>query len=302
MMIEFRKEILPVDECKRILAEHDEAVSAGEIINRPRKMNTARRYAFDLRTDQWYSETGESIKFQTSESILRGKNLVDGQNRLAAAILADKPLAVYVARGVERRAFSYIDGGDKRSLADALHISGESEAKILAPALKLLCLWDENAGRFSGNSSVSTQTARKLLESDPFIRKSVTKAKEVKESGLLTVAAAAFLHRIFSAINRQVADKFIDAIATGTRLEATDPFLILRQRLIENKGSRRKINLRDQMKLCIKAFNFKQQERSIKILPLKKGEEVVLESAMAADNARNQKVGKEESYNVQTAV
>lgn len=274
-MITFSFETIAPSEAERILKEHDEAVINHDIINRPRKAKAVRRYANDMVSGQWNPETGETIKFETTDKALTGRHLVDGQNRLEACRVSGENLRVYVARGVAREAFAYIDGGERRSLRDILFIGGEPEAAALAPALNWLAQWDGEQGRLAQNA-VSTQRARRLLESDPGIRKSVVKAKAVKEAGLLSVGIAAFLHRIFSKHDPVLADTFVDAIATGAGLATSDPFLLLRQRLIENKGSRKKHPQKDLIGLCIKAWNAKREGRPMKLLKFVHGDDMKL--------------------------
>lgn len=270
-MITFSFETLSPQDALRILREHDEAVAAGEIANRPRKTAAVRRYAADMQADQWNAETAETIKFESGEKQLHGRRLVDGQNRLQACAVSGRNLNVYVARGVAREAFAYIDGGEKRSLRDVLRISGEPDAAPLTTALKWFGRWNTEK-RTLTKGSISTPRARKLLESDPAIRRSVVKAKAVKETDLMSVGLAAFLHRIFSRYDSPLADQFVDAIAAGAGLQAGDPFLVLRQRLIENKGSRQKHTQGDIVAMCIKAWNAKREGKSMKIIKLHRNE------------------------------
>lgn len=272
-MIVFSFDVITPQEAARLLQEHDDAVQSGEIINRPRKQSAVRRYAADMQGGQWNPDTAETLKFETQDKSLHGKHLVDGQNRLQAVVVADQSGSFYVARGVAREAFGYIDGGEKRNLRDVLKISGEPDADALTPALKWLCQWDFDNGRLT-SAVVTTQRARRLLESDPALRKSVTKAKAVKDSGLMGVGLAAFLHRVFSKSDPALAVEFIEAVATGAALQPGDPFLILRQRLIENKGSRKKHPQKDIIALSIKAWNYRRQGRSIKLLRYSRGEEM----------------------------
>jgi len=266
-MIVFSQETFTPAEARRILAEHDEAVASGEIINRKRKPPTVRRYAADLLAGRWYPETGETIKFETLDQRLVGRHLVDGQNRLASCVLADRDLVVYVARGVGRRAYSYIDGGAIRNLAVKLHIGGNSHAPQLAAALKWLCRWDEAEGRLTG-VAVTDQGSLDLLESDPAVRKSVAKAQAVAEQKLLGVGVAAFLHRIFCKHDLDLADQFIDALSAGAGLNVGDPFLLLRQKLTANKSAaqRKKFQQLDVIAMSVRAWNAKRGGREIKLL------------------------------------
>lgn len=281
--IAFTLETLTPEDAARILQEHDQAVAAGEIINRGRRPHVIRRYAADQIAGHWFHGTGETLKFEGFDQHLNGRNLIDGQNRLAACIEAGRPLEVYVARGVAREAFAYIDGGDKRSMKDVLRISGEEDANYLAPTLAWLSRWNPDTRRmqYDNGATVATmQTQRRLLESDPAIRKSVTKAKAVKDQKLLGVGLAGALHRIFSRRDSLLADSFIDALALGANLTDGDPFLALRNVLIANKNTQRKLPQMVLVGFAIKAWNAKREGRELKLLRMSRGEETpVLEPA-----------------------
>jgi hypothetical protein len=83
-MISYSLETITPQEAERMLREHDEAVTRAEITNRPRSEIDVRKYTGDMQADRWNPETGETLKFETHDKVLRGKNLVDGQNRLEA--------------------------------------------------------------------------------------------------------------------------------------------------------------------------------------------------------------------------
>lgn len=274
-MISFAFETITPELATRLLEEHDDAVLKGEIINRRRKAAAVRRIAADILSDQWFPQTGETIKFEKNgDKLIHGRHLVDGQTRLAACQQAKRPIEVWVAKGVERNAFVYIDSGDKRTLKDVLQIAGESSAAILSPALSWMSRWDADKDMLEpGNAAVTHAQAKKILEADPAIRKS---AQRVQGVTLIGKGLAAFLHRIFSRKDADLADRFIDAIATGQNLVGGDPFYVLREALIKNKASRRKSPQADLIKISIKAWNATREGRSVKQLKVKSDEKVVL--------------------------
>jgi len=286
-MIDFKLESITPGDALRILNEHDDAVKAGDITNRGRKLSAIHRYSTDLKADRWFPETGETLKFQTADQILRGRNLIDGQNRLAACVDADVVIRVYVARGVAREAFSYIDGGEKRTLRDILRISREKDPGHLSAALTCFAQWDHATGRWM-NGPVSTQRALNLLGADPAIRKSVERAKVLQtEERLLQVGTGAFLHRVFSDFDRELADAFLSAVAVGDRLDQGDPFLELRRLLVFNRGQKRKYSRVHMLALAIKAWNAKRNDRAMKhgSLTFKKGEAFPILEPAAHDEA-----------------
>lgn len=264
-MLKFSLTTITPAEATRILAEHDQAIADGEIINRPRRTASVTKYQADLIAGRWYAETGETLKFQTFDENLHGKHLLDGQNRLDACARSKRDLTVYVARGVGRAAFSFIDGGAQRNLASKLLIKGEDSTPQLAAALKWLVRWKEDEKRLCG-VSVTDQACMSLLESDPAIKKSVAAAKAVSDQKLIGVGVASFIHRVVSKENAVVADQFIDALSTGAGLLVGDPFLSLRQRLTAIKGSRSKVPAFDVVAMCIRSCNAKLQGREVKKL------------------------------------
>jgi hypothetical protein len=296
-MITFSLETISPSDAIRILAEHDEAVAAKTIINRQRKPAAVKRYAADMMSGSWNAETGETLKFETTDKTLRGDHLVDGQNRLKAVEIANLPVMFYVARGVAREAFAYIDGGEKRKLNDVLYIAGEPDAMILSSALQWLAQWDFDKGVLMSKTTASIQRMRRLLDSDPAIRVSVERAKSVKHSKLIPIGIAAFLHRLFSKENPALADRFIDVLSGKGGVVEGDGLLVLQNALILNKESRRKLNARDIIALSLKGYVAQRDGRKVKILRLTRGETVALNPQKTS--ATRDDVGIESSSSAQ---
>lgn len=97
--------------------------------NNYRKLSRAlvNNYAEDIKNDRWQLN-GETIIF--------GKNgiLKNGQHRLMAIVLANKPIEVLVVRGVEDNV-DIMDVGTRRKDADILNAEGfECDATLIAAA------------------------------------------------------------------------------------------------------------------------------------------------------------------------
>jgi hypothetical protein len=271
-MITFTLETITPETASRLLKEHDDAVQRRQIVNRPRHPSSIARYAADIIANRWFPETAETLKFEGDSKELHGARLIDGQNRLAAGERAGRSFQVYVARGIERRAQTYIDGGDKRSLKDKLFMAGELRSGILAPALRWLGRWDEEERRVRMSTIITDGAAMALLEVDPAIRHSAQYV-EATPLTLLGFGLGAFLHRIFCKVDEGLSNRFIDSIATGANLSEADPFWKLREYLIENKTGRHKLHQNDLVVLSFKAFNAAYTGHVIKKLSLKRGEE-----------------------------
>jgi hypothetical protein len=105
--------------------------------NRPPKPNKVQQFAADIAKDAW-GLTGDTLKFAPDGRLL------DGQNRLAAAVRADKPFITHVVFGIDPALFGRMDIGKPRNPADVLHIAGYKYASTLASALRWAYLLDTN--------------------------------------------------------------------------------------------------------------------------------------------------------------
>lgn len=83
--------------------------------------------AEDVRDGNW-ELNGETIVF-SDEGVL-----LDGQNRLAACIEANKPIVTIVVRGISAEAQMTIDTGIKRQVADQLKMLGYKDPNFVAAA------------------------------------------------------------------------------------------------------------------------------------------------------------------------
>jgi hypothetical protein len=103
--------------------------------NRPPKPNKVQQFAADMQTSRW-GVTGDTIKFGTDGRLL------DGQNRLSAAVRSGKSFRTHVVFGIDPALFARMDIGKPRNPADILHIAGFKYASTLAAAIRWAYLLD----------------------------------------------------------------------------------------------------------------------------------------------------------------
>jgi hypothetical protein len=106
--------------------------------NRPPKPNKVQQFAADMANGRW-GVTGDTLKFAPDGRLL------DGQNRLAASVRANKPFKTHVVFGIDPALFGRMDIGKPRNAADVLHIAGYKYASTLASALRWAYLLDTDA-------------------------------------------------------------------------------------------------------------------------------------------------------------
>lgn len=105
--------------------------------NRPPKPNKVQQFAKDMQANRW-GLTGDTIKFGSNGRLL------DGQNRLSAAVRSGKPLRTHVVFGIDPNLFARMDIGKPRNAADILHIAGFKYSSTLAAAIRWAYLLDND--------------------------------------------------------------------------------------------------------------------------------------------------------------
>ncbi|WP_457488907.1 hypothetical protein [Tardiphaga sp. P5_C10] len=105
--------------------------------NRPPKPNKVQQFASDMASKRW-GLTGDTLKFAPSGRLL------DGQNRLAACVRANKIFTTHVVFNIDPSLFGRMDIGKPRNPADVLHIAGYKYASTLAAAVRWVHLLDTN--------------------------------------------------------------------------------------------------------------------------------------------------------------
>lgn len=105
--------------------------------NRPPKPNKVQQFASDISQKNW-GLTGDTIKFGNDGRLL------DGQNRLAACVRANRAFTTHVVFNIDPQLFGRMDIGKPRNAADILHIAGYKYASTLAAAARWAHLLDTN--------------------------------------------------------------------------------------------------------------------------------------------------------------
>jgi hypothetical protein len=226
--------------------------------NRPLRESYIKRLAAAIQADEWVLN-GETIKFSDL-----GK-LSDGQHRLHAVVLADKPIQSLVTRNVPHAAFDTIDRGPARSNSDLLHRRGHVSVCALAAAYSWL--WKElNGGvqQTGGKGTMRDSQIISISEQHPAMPESVRASSAVRK--LLSHSIGAFCHYQFAQKDAALADKFFAQLADGLNLTNGNPVYHLRETLLDNKGAVRKLRPIVTIALTRKAWNALRTNKTIRCL------------------------------------
>jgi len=221
--------------------------------NRQLKGNTVNRYVEDIKAGRW-KVNGESIKFDPEG------NLLDGQHRLSAIVKAGRSIVSQVARNVPPDSFDTIDTGRGRTASDVFYIEGEKNVTDLAAACRIVHAYEsgslKNVIRGSRHSHSTTQQMEYILRKHPSLRDSVGQSFACRKNGIIQVSIVAAMHLLFSKFDAELANDFLQRLATGGGLVDGHPVLALRNRLIRDKEKGvRGHNQVNKIALVIKAWN-----------------------------------------------
>lgn len=217
------------------------------------------------------------------ESIVLDENgdLMDGQHRLMAIVLSGTSQKMLVAKGVPRAAMKTIDRGEARTVADWLKIRGFTNYTTCAQAAHILYAFEDGAlHRIGSTGRFHPSDADAVLARHPGLVDSVTFARSLRETmGVVynSVGTVAFLHYIFSIVDKAKADDFFTKMAGGTDINKENPIWHLRNLLIvNNQDKRKKMRSIVRVAFILKAWAFFSKGLPVKRLKYNEDEDFPL--------------------------
>ncbi|MBA7704213.1 hypothetical protein ES703_113014 [subsurface metagenome] len=202
---------------------------------------------------------GDSIKFDAD-----GK-LRDGQHRLMMVMQTGIPIDVVVVRDIDPASFITMDTGKNRNLADILAIKKYPNHADLAQVL----FWVRRylVGRMTGGSKVSHEQHLATLDKHSELQESIvfylSLAHPAGSPGWRAITMAT--HYLFSQIDTETANDFIERFVTGLHLEEeTDPIAVLRGQVVSFATARLKPIGAQVFRVYALAWNAKRDNRPIK--------------------------------------
>lgn len=247
------REFLTAEKAKQLLEYNTD--------NRNYDDSHALEYAQYMRADDWYDLGNGNIK------ITKSGKIIDGQHTLHAIIKNKKGLWVWVSRGLDEKAFKYLDTQKRRSIGDVLKIEKFPRAARLGAAVRLIILYQQNRvpGTNNGNDNrtvVSHSTILAFAEENRMQMVDImTDANNIARAfKSLQPSTVAFLMYIFSQKHKGLCNEYFDLYATGRdrngeKLDNSHPIAILRSKLVEDTKAKT-YSRADKLALAIWAWNY----------------------------------------------
>lgn len=236
--------------------------------NRPINEVNLNGIIHDMKRDNFHL-TGESIKVSKSGMLL------DGQHRLMAITKTGKTAKMFVMRGLDDEAFKYIDTGRTRKASDVLGIEGVANPARISAIVKFIINFKngaysnmaQNKLRNRGSKSIITNAdvSKFVAQNSDSINESIPYGF-CKENKLLSGALLASLHYIFKGINAEDAEKFCWGLASGESISKSSPIYLLRNKLLQDIRSTRKMGRLERIGVICKAWNAYRKKQVLQVL------------------------------------
>lgn len=184
-------------------------------------------YANDIAEGRW-ALNGEPIII-SSEGFCN-----DGQHRCAAVVESGIPIDTLIVFGVDRETRNTTDQGRSKGPADYLSMEGFKNATVVAGIARIAVCY-ERTGSVLGLSLTSSQQILDYIQANQnLVESSAAFARSYKTNlhRMIAESGFGFCFNVTRQISEHGAREFLNAVATGENLSASDPALAVRNRLI----------------------------------------------------------------------
>ncbi|MFE1363237.1 hypothetical protein ACFW84_03215 [Streptomyces anulatus] len=223
-------------------------------VNRRLDMGQVGALADTIRRGEW-KLTHQGIAFDKEGALL------DGQHRLHAIIESESPVEMVVFHGLPKEVFPVLDTGKRRSAADTLLSTGEKYLTLLSSTIRHVILfnaipndpWSGARAYVSNDRILSTFNEDKARYGE-----AVTVGRELSKHLFTSQTAAAVGYFLTTEVAPAAdIDQWLSGLKSGANLDSGDARLALREvpRETQKRGSRRRMGVRDQVAIYIKAWN-----------------------------------------------
>jgi hypothetical protein len=181
-------------------------------------------------------------------------NLVDGESRLEACILADTPFETLVARNVQSDSLHTIDQHRRRSYTGVLEARGVRNAGAVQRTMSKL-IRIENGILGKQNLPISWSRYDRVFSANPELIEAVTLAEEMRGCSLHSTPRPVLIFMALKAGLRREIRKFMAAMSEPEAFDATNPAVILANQMDTIRDSGGVMDVDKALALSIVAFN-----------------------------------------------
>lgn len=231
--------------------------------NRRIKNAVVTRYAQDMILGRWKEDTGEIIKISKSGAVL------DGQHRLMAVVKSNTPISFHFAMNVEDSVFDVLDTGSSRNATDSFKVKDIKNGNTIPSIISLhtTIITGIRTGAQKNNKPTNAILLEIYYENELFWQHVANKSHKwyLDFAKILSPSAMGGLYSVFHKSNTEKALSFMNQLATGLDVENRS-INLLRQKLMTDKMSQKKMPVTIKHALIIKTWNYFILKKEVKIL------------------------------------
>lgn len=230
--------------------------------NRKVKSHTVYRYANDMVEGRWREDTGEAIK------IAKSGRLLDGQHRLLALIKADIKMDFLVIRELDEDIFDVLDTGSLRTSADVFTIAGVANSNSIPSMINTFALLRCGLHVTTGALRPTNTEILEMYNMRPQFWQGVFKNTQSWYTAFAKIIPPSMIGGIYACLYEIDQDKafdFFEQVCVGANI-SNNTIGVLRQRLMANKLSQRKLRRDIILAFIIKTWKAYESGKFIKVL------------------------------------
>ena len=238
-------------------------------------LNTTNRKLQRKWVDELYRRLDSGLWVFNGDSIVVSSDatLLNGQHRLHAFRRYGRPVECLICVGIDSSAWSTYDGGQRRTYSQELSRHGISNSKPVATLTR--AIWSYGNNRFEGDQSVKVtihelDTLRERLMGIGDACSLARGSDSMKKLGHQREVSF-LLWSAMQVLSEGQFQRLVGVLKGEIPADKTNPIFVLKERLIDNKSRKVKLNGTELLALCIKALNFFKQGKSPKFLKWQSG-------------------------------
>lgn len=229
--------------------------------NRRANDKVIRRYAEAMKEGRWKENTFEFIKIHSDGTI------ADGQHRLHAVVKSGVSIVFDVVYNVPKDVFVVLDTGKNRNGGDTFKVAGIKNDNILPSIIQTFTA--TQIGYIDrGNFSLSNAELLQEYNKSPDFWDEVAKKTINWYVAFAKILPPSFIGGLYAhlcIINHVDAEKFMNQVCVGDSIQ-NKTILLVRNRLIQDKTSLRKMVRSHKLAFLIKAWNAFRTNQEYKII------------------------------------
>lgn len=234
--------------------------------NRKITDNRVTVYANDMRNGRWKENTAEFIKITEDGDIL------DGQHRLLAIIQANTCVNFEIAYGVSKSVFDVLDTGKVRSSSDVFSIEKIENSSLISSIIKSYLVISKSSKSDLNKSSLSYGLTNTIILEEyhkrPEFWQELSSFTNKCYKNFAKIIPATFIGTLYSYfydISPEDSRNFINQLCSGESI-TNSSISVLRQALLKDKVSQRKMQPSDKLAIIIKTWNAVRLGKNYRIM------------------------------------